>query len=251
MVHVETHGRGRDLVLLHGWGVQRAVWNDLASALANRYRVHCVDLPGYGLSAPCMPYTLDDMVDRLASALPGGLAICGWSLGGQLALRWARRAPHQVEHLVLIATTPRFVRDADWKHGIEADVLDRFACELERDPLVALNRFAALQAQDDSHANVINRRLRQCVAAACEPTILAAGLALLKHTDLRSEIGDIAQPALVVHGANDAVTPRGAGAWLAATMPAARWIELAATGHAPFISEPLTFASYVSEFCNG
>src|SRR5258705_2254288 len=103
-LHVESKGSGRDLVLLHGWGMNAGVWDEIAHELAPYFRVHCVDLPGHGASSD--EYCT---LDALAAALPGRVTVCGWSLGGQVALDWALRAPRQAERLVLIASTPRFV----------------------------------------------------------------------------------------------------------------------------------------------
>ena len=49
-LHFEVRGRGRDLVLLHGWGLNLRVWDELAGALARRFRVIAIDLPGHGKS---------------------------------------------------------------------------------------------------------------------------------------------------------------------------------------------------------
>ena len=47
---VERFGQGPDLVLLHGWGMNGAVWHGIAQELAAHYRLHLVDLPGFGNS---------------------------------------------------------------------------------------------------------------------------------------------------------------------------------------------------------
>ena len=47
-----TPAAGHDLVLLHGWGTNAGVWDELASSLARDFRVHAVDLPGYAEAAP-------------------------------------------------------------------------------------------------------------------------------------------------------------------------------------------------------
>jgi pimeloyl-[acyl-carrier protein] methyl ester esterase len=250
MLHVETQGSGRDIALLHGWGVTARVWSDVASMLAHRCRVHMVDLPGYGMSAACAS-TADEIVEHLAQSLPSRLTVCAWSLGGQLALRWAACKPRQIERLVLVATTPRFVRSSGWEHGIDEDVLTRFMSDVEQDGDGALDRFAAFQARGDRYAKSIIRQLRECAAVDCSPDTLAGGLALLKQTDLRAEVEKVAQTSLIVHGANDAVTPLPAGAWLAATMRNARLVGFAETGHAPFLSDPATFVSCVADFCDG
>lgn len=250
-LHVDTHGDGPDLVLLHGWGMHGGIWGELASALAERFRVHCVDLPGHGASTACAPYTFEGIVEVLAHALPPRLIVCGWSLGGQIALSWAQRVPQQVERLVLIATTPCFVRRADWECGIEARVLEGFAQDVTRDCSTALGRFIALLARGDDHARAITRQLRERLSAAPmpRPEALEAALQLLRATDLRAQVGTIAQPALIVHGDRDTVTPLAAAAWLAGTLPAAKIVELTGAAHAPFVSHPRPIAHHLAEFC--
>jgi len=50
---VRIEGRGRDLVLLHGWGFHSGAWDGVAGELASRYRLHRIDLPGHGRSQAC------------------------------------------------------------------------------------------------------------------------------------------------------------------------------------------------------
>ena len=49
-LNVEIRGRGPDIVLLHGWGLNLRVWDGLASVLEKTFRVITVDLPGHGRS---------------------------------------------------------------------------------------------------------------------------------------------------------------------------------------------------------
>ena len=46
----QVSGQGDDIILVHGWGMNGAVWDKVASLLALHFRVHVVDLPGYGNS---------------------------------------------------------------------------------------------------------------------------------------------------------------------------------------------------------
>ena len=248
---VESSGSGPDLALLHGWGMNAAVWDDLAALLAKTFRVHCVDLPGCGASPACVPYTLDALADVLAAVLPQRLVVCGWSFGGQLALDWALRAPARVDRLVLIATTPRFVRDTGWESGIDAAVLDGFAHGLVRDYRGTLQRFLALQAQSDVDARTVLRRLRGQILMRSEPDIAAleAGLRILKETDLRDKLSRIPQPALILHGAHDTIVPLAAGQYLQRALPRATLEVLAGAAHAPFVARPQRAAQCITEFC--
>ena len=95
--------------------------------------MHAVDLPGHGHSAPPAEFTLDGVVSALASAFASGaepLTVLGWSLGGQVAMRWALTQPKRVSRIVLVATSPRFVAGDDWPHAMSDETLVRFGDEL-------------------------------------------------------------------------------------------------------------------------
>jgi len=250
-LHVEVSGSGPDLVLLHGWGTNAAVWRELAAALAPHFRTHCVDLPGHGASPACMSYTLDAVAGALAAALPARVSVCGWSLGAQFALTWARRDAQQVTRLVLIAGTPRFANRADWTHGIAAAVLDAFAVDLERDYRATLQRFLALQARGDGHAREVLRHLREQALSRGAPDAraLAAGLQILRESDLRDLLPHIPQPTLILHGTEDTVVPPAAGEFLQRALPNARLAAIAGAAHAPFVAHVEQVASSIKEFC--
>ncbi len=250
-LHVEVSGSGPDVVLLHGWGMSAAVWDDLSAALAPHFRVLCVDLPGHGASAACSPLTLDAMAGALAACVPARVSVCGWSLGAQLALTWARLHPQQVTRLILIAGTPRFVNGADWTRGIDASVLDAFAADLEGDFPAALNRFLALQVRGDADARNVLRHLRERVRLGGfpDPTAAAAGLRILKDGDLRDFLPRLPQPALILHGTHDQLVPLAAGEFLQRELPNARLAVIAGAAHAPFVAHVNQVARSIEEFC--
>ncbi len=252
-LRVAISGNGPDLALLHGWGMDMAIWDGLATHLRSRFTVHNVALPGYGGSVPCVPYDLDGVVERLAATLPSQVRVCGWSWGGQIALAWAAKCPVQVERLILIATTPRFVRDNDWACAISADMLETFAHSLDHDSQATLQRFAMLQARDDADMRSVSRILRASVSAhaVADAATLHAGLRLLLETDLRGLLGQIAQPARIVHGERDTLVPLAAGVYLRSTLINASLEIIDGSAHAPFIAHPARVAQCISEFCSG
>lgn len=239
-----------DVVLLHGWGTGARVWKALASEFAPRRSVQMPDLPGYGAAPVCTPYTLEGIVAGLARSAPQRCDVVGWSLGAQVALAWAQRAPHQVMRLGLIAATPCFARRADWQHAVAPEALARFSEGLAADRAGTLRRFIALEAQGDAKAKQVVRQLREAHAArdGPAPEALAAGLRILLETDMRGTLGSILQPSLVMHGDRDSVAPLAAGEHLSRCLPNARLLVLPGAGHAPFISQAREVAAALQEF---
>lgn len=240
------------LVLLHGWGAHGGVWDGLASRLAARLRVFTPDLQDHGSGDASASDPVAAAVDRIAATAPACCAVAGWSLGGQLALEWARRHPQQVTRLVLMATTPRFVSAPDWPHGMAAGEFSGFSAALERDAAATLRRFLLLQAQGDVRARVVTRRLEAALEGRPLPGVdlLRRTLRWLQHTDLREALPAIEQPVLVLHGDRDRITPLAAGEYLAAQLREGRVEQIAGAAHALFFSDPDGVSRRMNDFCN-
>jgi pimeloyl-[acyl-carrier protein] methyl ester esterase len=249
-LHMETAGSGHDVVLIHGWGMHGGVWDGIRDALAERYRVHVLDLPGMGWSSSCQPYSLLRLTEVLAEALPERAAVFGWSLGGQVAMRLALDYPQRVERLVLIGATPRFVNGEDWQFGVAAEVFDLFASQVAADYHDTMTRFLGLQAFGGESSRTLMRELRERFFArpAPEGDVLQDALGILLDTDLRGELHALQQPTLLIHGNRDTLAPAEASEWMAAHLPHARLRLIEGASHAPFLSHPTTFLSEALQF---
>lgn len=250
---IETTGAGPDLVLLHGWGMHAGIWGGVVPGLARHYRVHAVDLPGYGASPACRPYDLDTLAGELAAAVPERVGVVAWSLGGLVAQRWASLRPQQVTRLMLVGSTPCFVQRPDWRCAIEAAVLQEFGRDLERDYAATLLRFLTLQARNGEGARSVLKYLRVALFARGVPgtEVLAAGLGLLLDSDLRLEACTLRMPLYALHGAYDLLVPPDAARWLTGRLAGAVLQVIPGAAHAPFLSHPEVFLQAAGEFFGG
>ncbi len=106
----EDAGSGRPVVLLHAFPLARAMWHPQVEALRGRYRVLAPDLRGFGGSspftaAPSVETMADDvaaLLDVLKVAEP--VVLGGLSMGGYVALAFARRHPGRLRGLILADT---------------------------------------------------------------------------------------------------------------------------------------------------
>ena len=252
-LNVEISGSGPDLALLHGWGMHGGVWDSVRDDLAQHFRVHVVDLPGYGASAACAPYSLEAVARQVVAALPERTHVAGWSLGAQVALQMALLAPARIEKLVLIAVTPCFRARADWPHAMSDTALAEFSRGIEQDYEGTLKRFLSLQARSGEAARAVITRLRETLFARGRPTLetLRAGLKILSDSDLRGAVGTIMHPTLILHGSHDTLTPSAAGAWLAQALPGATLETIHGAAHAPFLSHPQITTKNMVQFLHG
>jgi pimeloyl-[acyl-carrier protein] methyl ester esterase len=254
-VHVECSGSGTPLVMLHGWGLNLRVFDALSLSLSDSCHVLRLDLPGHGKSAwdpraATLPGHAMLVRDELLARVPAPWILLGWSLGGQVALELAAAEPQRVERLVLIAATPRFVASHDWPYGMSSTALRLFAQRLTSDRRRTVSEFLELQVRGSAAGERVLRELQAALVAHGETGLeaLAAGLASLAQTDLRRRLGAIVQPALVLAGQYDRITPPQASRALAERLPGGRYAEFSRAGHAPFLSHARAVATAVREF---
>lgn len=251
--------KGRDLVLLHGWGLGPQVWTALTPHLPPAgLRICTPALPGHGGAAAAGATTLEGWSDALLPELPDDAVVCGWSLGGLVALDLARRYPRKVARLVLIGTSPCFVARAEttgapWPHGLAASTVAGFIDDFAHDPAATLRRFVALQALGDARRRTVSNALNAALANVeqCAPALLRTGLELLAHTDQRPALANVRQPVQLIHGAGDALMPVAAAEWLAGRLPDARLTRFDDCGHAPFLSRPEDCAALIEDVVRG
>lgn len=270
-LHVQSIGAGPDIVLLHGWGLHADIWHDVAQQLAMRFRVTLIDLPGHGRSTPMHvneghEYSLQHVAACVAEVAPPHAAWLGWSLGGMIAMRVAMTSPQRVAALILVASTPQFVRGNDWPHAMDVAVLESFSLALQENYAQTLQRFLALvaygtlplatlahpcasQTRGAAQEQDTLRRLRS--AAARHPPqyeALHGGLAILRDARLRPCLRQLTCPVQIISGERDTLVPCEAGYVLQAQIPDARLHVMMAAGHAPFLSHPAEFINCVNGF---
>jgi pimeloyl-[acyl-carrier protein] methyl ester esterase len=258
-LHVDSYeyrgvgGSGAPLLLIHGWAMHGGMWRGVAEKLAEHFHVLAVDLPGHGRSAAMGSADLDAVVNELSAQFSGPLNVCGWSLGGQVALRWALRYPQQVQRLILVASTPCFVRREDWSHAMSMELLLEFGAALRQHYALTLKRFLALQMRGGEQGRGLLAELRDTLFSCGEPDLdtLQAGLAILRNCDLRSALPLIMQPALIVAGERDSLAPMEASLYMAQQMPFAELVRIQGAAHAPFLSHPEIFVGQLTDFLRG
>lgn len=242
---VSTVGNGKHLVFLHGWGVNSGVWQPLIDILKDKFCVTTIDLPGYGLNHQQLStsYNLQSVATTVALHLPTNCILIGWSLGGLVAQSIANLYPQKVEQLVLICSSPKFSKSADWP-GIEPKILNFFTHQLELDFSKTLERFLAIQAMGSVHARQDARTIKQAVQQYPSPSQIAvsAGLDMLQNVDLRDQFKILSIPCHMFFGGLDTLVPEKVASLLQKLNPSITIEVISDASHAPFISNTGYFA---------
>jgi len=254
---VRVRGAGTPLLLIHGFTGRGSNWGAHATALARRFRLIVVDLPGHGRSGiPLDPArasverTADDLATilRLEGVAPAH--VLGYSLGARVALRLAVVHPDVVQRLVLESPSAglptederhaRRAADEDRAHRLECDGIEAFVDEWEHEPIFASH--AVLSPARAARLRAERLRNRSTGLAG---SLRGAGLGAMEP--LHDRLSGVRMPTLVVAGALDPVG-RARAESVAAGIPGARLEIVTGAGHAPHLETPTRFRSLVMTF---
>ena len=238
-LYSETTGSGRPLVLLHGWGMNAAVWQPLLPLLQPQWEVTTIELPGHGGSGSLpLESSVDDWAGACLQAAPPQAVWMGWSLGAQIALQAALRQPQRLTALVMLAGTPCFVRRSDWPCGMTESDLLQFGDALLTNPLQTLLRFLGLQVRGSQQPREVLRKLKASVSMrpAASMHALQTGLQLLLQTDQRSRLHRLEMPSLWLYGERDRLVAAATAGCVRQLLADAGIEIIDGAGHAPFLS---------------
>lgn len=230
----ERAGRGTPLVLLHGYPLDHTIWEAIVPLLQDDFDLILPDLRGFGQStAPEKPYTLEEMAEDIAAlldhlAIPRS-ALAGHSMGGYVALAFARLYPQRLSGLALVASqaaadTPE--RRAGRYQTIEA--IQRQGVEE-----VARTMSERLTANTE-----LVPRLRDLIRQQRPVGLIGALRAMAERLDATAWLASLSCPLVLIHGQADGLIPVERAREIQTLVPQATLVEIPAVAHMPMLEAP-------------
>lgn len=217
------------IVMLHGWGADSQIWQQLPQQLSLLADVITLDLPGCGQSAPIADYSVDGLLRWMQQVLPSHCTLVGLSLGGMLCRLYAASFPETVDSLITISSNEQFVADERYPDAMPLADFTAFMDSWRSDAVTCLKRFAGLQAQGDQLQRELIRQLRK-LDCCIDPDASSALLDLLGS--IQCQEAKVTVPLLRIFGERDALVPVRV-----ATQVAGSTI-IPEAGHLPHLSAP-------------
>jgi pimeloyl-ACP methyl ester carboxylesterase len=230
-------GRGDPVVFLHGFPLDRRIWDAQAAKLSDHHRVLAPDLRGFGQSRRSDPFTIESLADdthlflQQLAATPCVLA--GLSMGGYVAFEILRRGPERVTRLALLDTQAR----ADTEEARSRRGLMQLA-EKGEFKGVSPRLMPFFIHRDRLGDRELTGTVRAMAESVGRDGFLRQQAAIMARPDSRPDLPGIACPTLVLAGREDAVTPPERQHEMATAIPDATLVLLPRCGHLSPLERP-------------
>lgn len=239
LIYYQKVGKGKDLILLHGWGQDVSTFWPIIDGLKDNFSLWMIDLPGFGRSElPKKPFKVRDYAETIKDFIEVQKIkkpdLLGHSLGGRVAIKLASHYPNLIDRLVLedsAGILPKENRLKQFTYLIGAKAVK----------YLLPNIFG------------VKDRLRYRVYSSLESDYLQAGemKETLQHTikeDLTPDLKKIPQKTLVIWGEHDKTVTVSYGKKMYRLVPNAQLEVIDNAGHFPHLEDSKRFLHYVTDF---
>jgi pimeloyl-ACP methyl ester carboxylesterase len=255
-LYFEEEGKGKPVVLIHGWSASRKHFKKQINELAKYHRVICYDLRGHGDSSRVeQGLTMDqfakDLRDLLTYLKLEDVSLVGWSMGTHIIWEYVKNyGCDNIESLCFIDMTPKLLTDEEWDLGLFGD----FKHEKN------LGTLASIATDWETHTQGFvpamfaptfddSEMLQWCFGEAEKntPHVMLAMWIAMALQDYREILPKISVPSLITYGAKSFYR-KETSEYLQAQIPDATLVRFEQSGHAPQIEEAEKFNDTLLKF---
>jgi pimeloyl-ACP methyl ester carboxylesterase len=240
-LYYQTYQKGDLLpvVLIHGAGGTHLYWPSEVRRLRG-YHIYALDLPGHGKSKG-HGFQSISAYSRKVSEWMGAIGLhravfVGHSMGGAIAMTLALDYPEQVLGLGLVGSSPKLPVNSAFLENADSPSTFHNAVEM-------LVNWSFSPESPEQLRELATKRM-----AETRPSVLHGDLLACDTFDIGNRLGEIHQPALVICGSEDKMTPLRYSLVLKDNLPSARLETIPAAGHMVMLERPLEVAQTLVDF---
>ncbi|MBO9367306.1 MAG: alpha/beta hydrolase [Chloroflexi bacterium] len=248
ILHYEVYGRGRPVILLHGWLGSWGLWQDTMTVLGRSYRTYALDFWGFGESGKKRStYAVQDfvsLVDQFMEQLGILRApLVGHSMGGTVSLSVAIQYPHRVSKVVVVGSPimgsslalPLKLAGYRWIAYLLFNNMRLFRW--------GLRQASPLICRDPRFPDMMDRDLSRTTLES-----FLTSIASLRRTDLRPSLPSVRVPVMGMYGDRDNIVHPRQWETLKKGVPHAEIHRFPRAGHFPMLEEHQTFVEVLKDF---
>lgn len=245
--NVKVIGNGpKSIIFAPGFGCDQTVWNQVAKAFENEYRIILFDYVGTG-NSDLQAYdvkrysTLDgyaqDVLDVCSALELENAIFIGHSVAGMIGMLASLRKPEYFSTLIMLAPSPRYLNDPpEYYGGFEKEQLLGLLEMMEKNYIGWATMFADTLLNNPNHPEVkSDLEDRFC---STDPIIARQFAEATFFSDNRKDLKKVTVPSLILQCSDDIIAPESVGQYLQQHLPNSTYKKMDAIGHCPHMSAP-------------
>jgi pimeloyl-ACP methyl ester carboxylesterase len=249
IVHYESYGRGRPVLLLHGWLGSWALWRQTIEFLGREFRTYALDFFGFGesfdrganFSVENFVGSVDQFMDRLGIVKA---PLIGHSMGGTVSLAAATRFPEKVVKTCVIGSP---IQGNSLNLLLKFSGYQGFARIIWAFPSLLrlfMRGYAYFIAKD---GRALGKMMMEDIDKISADSFFQS-IGTLRETDLRPQINGLQMPLLGIYGKHDRIVSPKQNEVLKKYAPHSQIAWFERSGHFPMMDEPERFHETVRDF---
>lgn len=249
IVHYETLGRGRPVLLLHGWLGSWALWRQTIEVLSREFKTYALDFFGFGesfdrgsdFSVDNFVFSVNQFMDRLG--IPKA-AIVGHSMGGSVSLAASFRYPDKFVKTAVVGSP---IQGSSLNLLLKFSGYRGFANIVWTAPALLrmfLSLYAHYIAKD---GKTLNKMILSDISRVSVESFFQS-IGTLRETDLTDQVGALHMPVLGIYGQHDRIVNPKQAQVLQQYCPTSRVAWFEDSGHFPMLDEQERFYETVLDF---
>ena len=250
-LYYEQAGKGPDVVLLHGFSLDRRMWDPQVGPLTSHFRITRYDIRGFGRSVPVSePHDpVEDLVKLLDQLKIRQAHLVGMSMGGQIALDFALLQPQRVARLVLIGSVMSGFPHADWGPRIAPIIEAAQKGDLARAKQLWLkDRFLTPVGNNSQVAAAVARLVADCT---CSQWIDSSLYPRSASPPAYERLNKLNVPTLAIVGESDDPDVLAIAAMIAKQVAGSRTVVIPAAGHLVNLEQAAALNEALISFLRG
>ncbi len=249
IVHYETYGRGRPVILLHGWLGSWALWRDTIEELGKHFRTYALDFFGFGDSMDrTQDFSVGNYVELVHEFMERlGIVkapLVGHSMGGSVSLGVAARYPEKVVKVIVIGSP---VDGSSLNPFLKLSGYKRIADLLFTVPFILDAFIFGITHLAANNGSALHRMVKADASKVTADSFFQS-IGTLHQTNLTDDLADMQMPILGMYGRKDIIVNPNQGKLIVDKAPQAREVWFENSGHFIMMDEPERFYTTLNDF---
>ncbi|KAF0676049.1 alpha/beta fold hydrolase [Profundibacterium mesophilum] len=245
--NVSEFGHGPAIMLAHGFGCDKTMWQHILPDLARDHRVVSYDLTGFGASDldaydferhGSLDGHVRDLIEIMDTLHIDQATLVGHSISASMVMLAAERLGPRASGVVMVSPSPRFIDDpaTGYEGGFSMEDIDGLLVFMEENHLGwSMQMAPTIAGQSPEAPEAVKLTQSFCQT---DPRIARHFGRLTFHSDQREALSRSTCPSLILHCLHDTLVPQSVADWMQRNVPQSEVAFLDVSGHCPHMTAP-------------